>query len=372
MTAPDEKIYMRRRHRRYGYLWSALFFLIAAVLVAAIVLFYALQRYIVYDADGLHLEVPWLTGDTARADAAAPDAPAEETPPVSAPPEVTAEVVVDAADWSDYSSTAGQDLAPMRAQRVPAGSISAAGLDEYAQRAQANGCEALVLEMKSAGGQLSWASGIPLAASYGANGSFDIGSILPELHEAGLYLAAEVSCCTDELMATRNPFLALRFITGLPYQDGDGQWLDLYNPSVREYLTDLVRELYEQGFDEVILRGLSLPDTADDLLYTTDMTVAADHTGRVLKYSEALRALADEYGARLSIVYPPDTTDENTGLDVTRLTLFYDRIYYVTTTDLLNARTDTLSAAVGETWDETRFVPMLDRWTDRTSFVLCS
>ena len=74
------------------------------------------------------------------------------------------------------------------------------------------------------------------------------------IRDRDIYLVAQLSCCTDALMATRCPTAALTTQSGVPYSDSDGTWLDPYNSMTADYLVQLCTELADMGFDELLLK----------------------------------------------------------------------------------------------------------------------
>ena len=59
MAARKRKYYKTRSAAKT--VWQVLLGLLAVVIVSAVILFFSLKKYIVTDADGLHLEVPFLS-----------------------------------------------------------------------------------------------------------------------------------------------------------------------------------------------------------------------------------------------------------------------------------------------------------------------
>ena len=258
-------------------------FLIALLLVVAVVLFYALQKYIVYGQEGLSLELPFFASESA-----APAADSEGAAPETA----VAELEILAPDFSTVTPVEAGDLREVHALYVPAGSVSAEGLQTAADAMEGRGADALVLEMKPDSGQLVWASRVHMAEAYGVAGRADLTEELTSLKEQGVYLVAELSCCIDEMMATRNLPVALRNADGSVYKDDAGYWLDPYSKEVRAYIADLCGELAGMGFDEVLLKNVAHP--AAEVTYSQPMSGTPDRVAAVSAMALALRdALKD-------------------------------------------------------------------------------
>ncbi|MEI3102157.1 MAG: putative glycoside hydrolase [Oscillospiraceae bacterium] len=62
--------------------------------------------------------------------------------------------------------------------------------------------------------------------------------------------------------------------TGLNYQDDNGYWLDAYNFDVRKYVAQMAQELFDMGFDEVVLADVAHPTLTEaiPLMYTREIS----------------------------------------------------------------------------------------------------
>lgn len=240
-----------RGRRKYRVPLAIALFLAVFLLVGAVVLFYALQQFLVYDQTGVSLVLPFMQGPETEQ--------AEITPePTFQPVEV--QVVYEDPDFSQVDLGGWEDLAPTRARFVAyadaademrLNSVLADLSDEYT---------GVVLELKDRSGMLAWASQSETAIGYGTAGIMDYTEVVEGLHEQGLTAAAQICCLADELMATRNWLVTLQTQSGAPYQDENGVWwLDPYNRTVRNYIGELMQELSAMGFDEIILADLYHP-----------------------------------------------------------------------------------------------------------------
>lgn len=100
------------------------------------------------------------------------------------------------------------------------------------------------------------------------NGSEMLNSLAVQqlLHRAQtqeIRLIAQINCLTDDSYAAANPQLGLQLYDGLGLWAGymDTYFLDLRQQGVITYLADLVRQLSEMGFDEVVLDEFRLPES---------------------------------------------------------------------------------------------------------------
>ncbi len=131
---------------------------------------------------------------------------------------------------------------------------------------------AIVVDVKDDGGQLSWAMDLELASSPGAA---DWAASMPTLEDAqarvqqlldlGGYPIARVVCFKDSSVATANPALAVRDVRdGGPWQGHDGQhWLNPYQPDAWQYCVDVGKQAAEAGFREVQFDYVRFPNGGD-------------------------------------------------------------------------------------------------------------
>ena len=293
----------RGRRKRLNVL-GVVFGALAALILLTVVLFFGLQKYIVFEHDGVRVALP---GAAAGEDGALPN---DET----APEQVNAVLEITDPDYSAVPATAGEGLANMAAVFVPAQDVSMSGVGRYMSVMSSYNANALVLEVKPVSGQLVWASSSPTAAAYSLNGTLDLEAMVAALRQQDdeLYLVAQLSCCIDGLLAERCPSAALRFATGAAYADSEGTWLDPYSATVSAYLSELCSELAEMGFDELLLKSLSLPITEEAIGFSVELsstpTPEAAVCGLAVELTNALEAYAIPVSAIL------DTTSLRSGL----------------------------------------------------------
>ena len=295
----------RGRRKRLNVL-GVVFGALAALILLTVVLFFGLQKYIVFEHDGVRVALP---GAAAGEDGPLPN---DET----APEQVNAVLEITDPDYSAVPAAAGEGLADMAAVFVPAQDVSMSGVGRYMSVMSSYGANALVLEVKPVSGQLVWASSSPTAAAYSLNGSLDLEAMVAALRQQDeddeLYLVAQLSCCIDGLLAERCPSAALRFATGAAYADSEGAWLDPYSATVSAYLSELCSELAEMGFDELLLKSLSLPITEEAIGFSVELsstpTPEAAVCGLAVELTNALEAYAIPVSAIL------DTTSLRSGL----------------------------------------------------------
>ena len=341
-----------RGKRKYRWVITLTAFIVIALIAGAAWLFNYMQKFIVYDKDGLSLRLPILS-ESAEGGETAPE---EEETLVFTPLE-NVEIVVDEPDHSDLK-LANTDLDPLRARYVGAESMSAETLRYYAFEMSGTDRSAMVLQLKTAGGYLSYQSGVALTDSYGVNGSNDIRAAVLEMKEKDIYLVAELCCLLDDAMAQRNVPLALKNSAGGVLTDGSGSWLDPRNQDVRDYLTALLEEVAAMGFDEVLLSGVAHPRAAE-INYSQDMTAAPSFGGSVATFAVFMSETARELGLNCSVLCDAANVRAGTGGDIGQdYELFgriFDRLYLKTSGDYLQADMSMLTDAA----EQKRIVPIV-------------
>lgn len=319
MAVRPNEVY-KGKHKKRSILGIVLF-LLAVLLVGAVVLFYSFQKYLVYGQDGVKLELPIL----------ATPAPVSESGSPQQSGDAQAELVVEQPDYSSVATTADADTPVLCALFVPADSVTDEGIKTYQDKMSGYGATGLVLEVRPDSGQLAYASDVPMAASYGLGGTYDLRTKVKELKEAGVYLAAQINCCADNLLASRNPPIALHNAFGAVFTDADGNmWLDPYSADVRAYAAALVTELSEMGFDEVLLRGAEMPITDQLIVYSQTLSFTPTPVSAVSGFALSVVRATSACTARVSAVLDSETLHgaltEVTGQEPELFFKIFDRV----------------------------------------------
>ena len=348
----------RGRRKRLNVL-GVVFGALAALILLTVVLFFGLQKYIVFEHDGVRVALP---GAAAGEDGPLPN---DET----APEQVNAVLEITDPDYSAVPAAAGEGLADMAAVFVPAQDVSMSGVGRYMSVMSSYGANALVLEVKPVSGQLVWASSSPTAAAYSLNGSLDLEAMVAALRQQDeddeLYLVAQLSCCIDGLLAERCPSAALRFATGAAYADSEGAWLDPYSATVGAYLSELCSELAEMGFDELLLKSLSLPITEEAIGFSVELSSTPTPEAAVCGLAVELTNALEAYDIPVSAIL--DTTSLRSGLadkSGQNLELFgkvFDRLCSATDSAWLSGvDRDSIDQYLTLGSLETRYVPIMN------------
>jgi len=347
-----------RGRRKFKVPLTIFLFVVAGVLVVSVGLFYGLQQYLEYDQNGVTLQLPF-SGQSKTGEQAAVATPQG----TAAPDAVQVDVVYQNPDFSDINLTVGQNLSSIKAFYIGYEDVvSSTALSAKASTAKAQGCTSLIMEMKTQSGQLAWSSKTDTAVAYGTGGTEDFTDTVSSLHKQGFTVAAQISCCADTLLATRNWTIALQNSAGAPYVDDNGvYWLDPYNHAVRDYLIGLMKELGAMGFDEIILADLYHPINKDGFRYTVTLQTDPSPVAAVCQLARKLAEAMDSSKVTLSALISDSSLrndlSTSTGQDLSIFWKLFDRLYCLTDTD--NASSDLEKAGSflpnGDTTN--RFVP---------------
>lgn len=372
--AKNTDFYRGRRQRR-NY-WLIPFILLLGLVTLLVVLFYGMQKYATITDEGVRV-VFTESGEEGEEPAALSDeaeALSFET--------VVPEIIFEAPDYSRIEAVAGKNVRPLRAKFLSADQITLESLQDAA--ASLVDGNALMLEMKPRSGQLVWNSKAPIAVSYGLSTDTEFSntlpSVIPTLKERedgkSVYMVAQISCFVDNLLATRTTQYALRTEAGLNYTDESGTWLDPYNSELRNYIVDLIRELYDMGFDEVVLADVMHPvvdavQNADGetvratFVYSREMSTEPDPVTAICGFAVYVANEMEDRGRNQLLSIYTDSpqslvrNNEYSGQNAVLFMKIYDRVFYRTDryTYTYNLQDMEGSVPFGDVHD--RFVPVV-------------
>lgn len=356
-----------RGKRKYSWIITLTATVLVFLVLLAVWLFYDLQKYIVYDKDGLHLDLSAKRAALVNS-GTQPEPLATQRPGM----DTDVEIVVEQTDYSALQTSAGTDMQPVRAIYIPAAELRESTLTYYAASGNMGDFDALVLSLKGADGFLRWHSQVATADSFAVNGTLELQTPIAALKAQGVYLIAELSSLTDAAMAQRNAPIALKNADGSVYTDRAGVgYLDPYNDSTRAYLLALLTELRDLGFDEVLLQGFACPDD-EHLRFSLAMTQTPDPASALASLALWLREQADSLGIKLSVVMDGAHLrgQVTAGQDPALLLRMFDRL--VAETDAGNWESDlaAMEAALGGA-DERRLLTIADDFApERESYIV--
>lgn len=259
---------------------------VLAVILAVILVFFFLQEnHMVYSADGLRFDLPFLK----RGEDAAP------TPTASEP------LVIVSATPQPTPSPTPEPVEPMRAVLLPRSALS----DGTAEGKRTElGANAVVFDMKADDGTLGYVSGLELAKQAGASAADpELNAQIETLNRGELYTVARVSCFRDNKVPYYDNTTAIRSSAGNWRDAGNIRWMNPYHERVRAYVTGVCVELAKLGFDEILLDYSAYPVQGRmNYIRTGESYDAAQFQSIVSHfYKQVKEALADYPNVRLSI-----------------------------------------------------------------------
>ena len=144
---------------------------------------------------------------------------------------------------------------------------------------------------------------------------------LKQLLASDRHTVGRICCFGDSAYARGLPETALvREDGGIWYDANGGAWLDPTNPAVLSYITSLVSECAELGFDEILLDWFCYPSTgALDAIANG----GSDHTQILTDFAKSLRSSLPE-GVALSVTL---RGSGDNALTVSEAAELFDRIY---------------------------------------------
>lgn len=367
-----EQVFYKGRRKRRNYLFIP-FVILLAIISVVMVTFYGLQKYAIINKDSVSIELPILADKDAVFDSQGHEIKTYDPVNVS--------VVIEEPDYSGIAAVAGAEVEPMRAIFVPYTDLNHDKLQEYVGRL--NQGNALLLEMKPRSGQLMWESQAEMAVNYGISVPSDataaVREFLADMEEKDVYLAAQISCCIDNLLPTRTIAYTIKNELGMNYQDENGFWLDAYNEAVRKYAAQMAQELFDMGFDEVVLADVAHPTLTEEvtLLYTNEISSQRNTALAVCGFAVSVaRQLQDRERGALSIYC--DTRpglvkqDLTTGQDARLFMKLYDRVYLRTDKSAYSYNVEDIQSnvSIGSVYD--RLMPVVENYipSDNSSWVL--
>ncbi|MBR0208961.1 MAG: hypothetical protein IJQ43_08695 [Oscillospiraceae bacterium] len=352
-----------------------------ALIALLVVLFYSMQKYAVITKDDVKVVLPFLEGESVSSSGGASG---EEEVTLEY---TTAKISFDQPDYSSIQPIARTDVKAVRAIYVPHENITLDKLEEYAARLQTG--NALMIEMKPRSGNLMWYSHSRAAEGYGLSIENEVTNSIQRyvdmLKEKNVYLVAKISCCVDERYPAYSTLVALKTASGMNYYDETGMWLDPYSQKVRDYVVEMALELYDIGFDEVVLADLRhpVPDPEKgevEFLYNAEMSTTPSTEGGICGFAVTVaQRLADRpEGKALSIYsYTPVSlvkTDKGTGQNTPLFFKLFDRVYYETDRGTYTYNLQDVTHSISEADAARRFVPVVVNYLpdnpDKISWVL--
>ena len=361
----------RRKRRNYAFLP---FLILLAVFSVILVLFYGMQKYAVISKDGVSVQLPILGGTGGVSEVDSTGHVVKDFDPVSVP------LTLGEADYSYARTRAGENAPPVRAIFIPSENINSDKILEYSARLVAG--NALMMEMKPRSGITLWETHTQMAQAYSLTMMSETSKALPDiiasLKEKNIYLVAQISCCIDELLPTRTTAFCIHTEGGMNYRDGLGTWLDPYNLDLRTWIAEMCRELWDLGFDEVVLKDVAHPSLAEaiPLVYTREISTPRSTAAAVCGLAAGVADQLYDRGDKVLSIYCNTREalvrdDLTTGQNAVLFMKLYDRVYLETDKFSYPFNVEDIQPSVTEGNVYDRLVPVVINYIpDNTSWIL--
>ena len=153
---------------------------------------------------------------------------------------------------------------------------------------------AIVIDIKSDGGYITYRMDHPLAKEIGACTSTigDIDATIKKLKDHGIYTIARIVSLKDPVLAEKRKDLALKNKDGSIFRDSSGlAWVNPYEDEVWEYLLEICKQCVNVGFDEVNLDYIRF--ATDKGMSNVDFGPKAEEMTRIEVITEGIRKICE-------------------------------------------------------------------------------
>jgi len=141
----------------------------------------------------------------------------------------------------------------------------------------------ILIDMKGPYGSFFYPSKLPAAVHSAATDVDAVAELVSKLQQKGFYTIARVSAFRDYNFGNNNVPAGLYMLSraGL-WMDPDGYfWLDPTNATTTSWITDVVLELRDMGFNEVLLADFRFPNS-DKYIFSGDKVAALQSAASTL------------------------------------------------------------------------------------------
>ena len=243
----------RKRHRGLRILLKIL----AAVLAVCVLGFLVFPNVFQITPEGLTIHFFWRQ-DEVRSD---------DNPPassVSPSPSLQTASPSSSLPASPSSSAQREQISKIYALNLPVAALGDdTAADYYIGLVETTHINALVLDMKTEDGLLSYRSSLSAAQDAGAVADWADAaeSAIARFKEENIYLIARISCFKDDLIPRKIHSSAIVTSNDILWLDTQYHaWLDPYSEESVTYISGVISELSALGFDEILLDHLTFPD----------------------------------------------------------------------------------------------------------------
>lgn len=317
--------YYGRRNSHFGGFLKAVLILILVLILLFFAVSLFLQRYLVYEDDGVRLDLPWNESEPEQS------SPAPSVS-VSPPPLIKEEEPSGTQSTPEPDPDLPDPIPLLHAVQVDPSALKAGTVQTAAAAAGADG---VILTMKEDDGDLNFVFSHPLAMRIGSSAADPtVNEAIRELTAGDLYTVAQVSCFRDHRASSVASEHKISTASGYCWEDHESlRWISPAAQDARDYLTDLCVALAELGFDEILLTNCGYPSAEQGNLerIRKDEAYPADALDTVIApFLQQMRTALAPYEVKLSVrAQLPELTGETayTGLTLQNILAGCDRVW---------------------------------------------
>ena len=234
---------------------------------------------------------------------------------------------------------------------------------------KAQGVEYAVLTLKDAAGNIYYASQAAAAAGGIVAEPLDAGHIAAILREEKLIPVAQLAAFKDPISPRTDPSMAIHYngsALWLDAQKNGNPWLNPYSTAAVEYVGDLVEEVQQLGFEQVVLTNVQFPKLSKKQDYGTTNGVS-----RADQLKADIAALQDRLSGKVTLWFSytlDQCKNSSVALDVPALTLGVQNLLVTSDAAMDADALQALETAATDAGVENLTVHAADRFeTDRVS-----
>lgn len=255
----------RRVLSRVGILSAALF---VAVLFGWLCWVIWLQRYVVYTDDGAQLNFEMSSHDIVGE--------------VATPPEAAKNISIYYNEGDDAIDI-GNDMKQLNGYYIDSEMLQKDLTGVQFRIGQLSAGTPILIDMKGPYGSFFYPSNLPAAIHSASTNVQAVAELVQTLQKKGFYTIARISAFRDWNFGNNNVSSGLYMLNraGL-WLDPDGYfWLDPANANTTSWISSVVLELRDMGFNEVLLTDFRFPNS-DKYLYSGDKVAALQSAAATL------------------------------------------------------------------------------------------
>ena len=249
------------RHKRIlNRLGTVLLFLLLIFIVVWLCWVVWLQRYVVYTSDGAMLDFN--------------QSAYEVTGKEAVPPKAAQNVSIFYNEGADAINTSNE-MEPINGYYITSDMFQQDFDNVMLQVERLHADTPVMIDMKGGYGSFYYASNLPDAVQSASTDIPKVATLIQRLHDKGFYTIARISAFRDYNFGLNNVSSGLYMLSraGLWSDTGGYYWLDPSNPTTTNWITSIVLELKEMGFDEVVLDNFCFP-ASDKYIFNGDKPAA--------------------------------------------------------------------------------------------------